>query len=171
MTASVIETVLAAAHDELDRFQRKATPWDVGASKLLAANKSPPYIIWVYKGGSTQPLDEYEDGFEAAHVANLDLYVWTKDDQRNGAESLALFLNLQLACRRVFAQRIEWGTHESVENQDPQGEYRGSIIKATATLTISLSDQPQQVPGYPEPLDDYVERVCEATFDTTAEDA
>jgi hypothetical protein len=173
VTASegLIRQVLALAHTELDRFQIKATPWMVGAPSLLSTSKSPPIIIWVYKGGSTQSLDEIDEGFDSSHVANLDVYVWTKNENRSGDDSLALFLNLQLACRRIFAQRIVWGSNDSVENQDPQGEYRGSLIKATATLTISVSDQPQQVPGYPDVLDDYAERVCVETVDTTAEDA
>lgn len=163
--------MLLPAHTELDRFQRKATPWFVGAAALQVTDKSPPCIVWVNTGGSTVPLDENEDGFYTAHTATLEAFVWTRDEDRDGSDALALFLNLQLACKRLFADRISWGNHSCDEATDPKGQYRGSLIKATATLTISVSDQPQQVTGYPSVLDDYAERVCLDTFDTTAEDA
>lgn len=155
--SNIIKTLLTPVHTELDRFQRTATAWDVGALKAKCA-KSPPFILWVYKGGATEPLDELERGFWQAHRARFDVEIWARDEDRTGDGSLALFLNLQLAAHRVFAQRISWGAHVSAENEDPGLDYRGSLIKTTAEIEFSVSDQPQQVPGYPTPLDGYAER-------------
>jgi hypothetical protein len=152
---NLIEDILAAPHAEMDRFHGFHIEYGFDEQGKQKA-KSSPFVLWYTKGGATKSLDQKQQGFLFSSVTRLDVSVWGPSDDY----ALPLFLNLQLACHRCFAQKMTWGNH-TVEL--PNGAYRGSIITCTAELVIDMSDQPLSLPDRSAPLDDYADRVVLTT--------
>jgi hypothetical protein len=127
-----------------------------------------PCVCWVETGGKTDPLEAAQDGKLFADLVRLRVAVIAKDKE----SCRALFMNLRNAAKRVqdaFGITITFGNQTAPTEEKASKLTAVYEIDADVDVALAVDQNPLQLPGFPEPLTDYVLRRCVDAIDQTPE--
>lgn len=127
-----------------------------------------PCVSWVEVGGKTDPISETNVENRAVFADVVRLRVLVMAANKEGARKL--FMNLRNAALRTCGSQMVWGNYTAPSEELHSKNATVWAIEADADLTLSVPKNPQQLPGFPEPIADYVSRKVTRVIDQTLDE-
>lgn len=126
------------------------------------------HVSWIEANGKTETAESSSTEDDVSFTDTVSLIVIVQSETKESCRKL--WQNLRLAGVKVAGDQITWG--DSTAPSEEKNEQVCSIyeIKAMATLRLTVSNQPAQLPGFPSPVGDYVYRKVLAATDQTLQD-
>ena len=149
---------------EISVLPAQAIYYTIGAVNRMG-HKALPSVSWIESDGKTDPVTAADDGkiFHETIRLRVLLQAATKEACRK------LYMNLRNAGRRVCGDQLVWGVSRSPLEEKPSILESLWAIEADADLSLAVSQNPQQLPGFPEPIADYALRLVVSATDQTLE--
>lgn len=148
--------------------QISVSPADVSIYYTIGAvnrmgHKALPSVSWIECDGKTDSISASDDDkiFHETVRLRVLLQAASKEACRK------LFMNLRNAGRRICGDQLAWGVSRSPLEEKPSILESLWAIEADADLTLAVSQNPQQLPGFPTPIADYALRPVVRAVDQT----
>jgi hypothetical protein len=127
-------------------------------------HKALPCVSWVETGGKTEaPSTSTEDTTIFNDVVRLVVTVQARDKE----SCRLLWMNLRNATKRVAGDMATWGNYTAPTEEKVSNLHTVFALKCDVDLTLSIEQNPQRLPGFPEPIADYQLRPVLLTTDLT----
>lgn len=127
-------------------------------------HKALPCISWVETGGKTDaPTSTTEETVIFNDVVRIRVLVQAQSKEA----CRLLWMNLRNATKRVLGDLATWGNYTAPTEERPSNLTSVFALQCDLDVTLTIERNPQQLPGFPEPIYDYQLREVLLTTDTT----